>query len=278
MPHGSDGFGYSRPVLSQRTPRPESRALALVFAIVVVGGYVLPSCARTPLDQPVDVTGSAGTRAPTTGRAGSGGAGGHGGGGAGGGGIGGNGMAGHGGAGAGGTMGVAGTGGFAECIDGTSRCASANGIQLCQGSKWGPVSSCSMACISGICAECMPGAKECSGPESFRVCTSAGLWPDPVQCLPGTPCVAGACTGPTVDGGVPDGGGTDGGACVESTAECVGTTQVRLCLSGMWGAPFTCEHGCIGGVCAECTPGEVRCSGAQTCTMAGVWLGTPCAN
>jgi hypothetical protein len=271
--------------------------------LIALGCLVLAATcgARTPLDTPVEPRGAAGKpgstgRAGTGGRAGSGGGAGAGGipgiagmgGAAGAGGASGvagaggvSGVAGAGGvsgvAGAGGVSGVAGAGGMggtgvvAECPEGTARCASMTTIQLCQGGKWGAASNCSLICLGGICAECVPEQIQCAGPTSLRTCTNGGLWPDPVACPSGS-CneMENRCFVAT-DGGAPEAGGT----CGDGTSECVGD-QVRLCLGGTWGMPFACEHGCIGGVCAECRPGQTRCAGAQVCTAAGVWAGTPC--
>jgi hypothetical protein len=259
-----------------------NRSSSSVFhTLIALGCLVLAAtCARTPLDSPVDPTGAAG-KAGATGRAGAGAAGGRAGsGGAGAGGM--TGVAGAGGmtgvAGAGGMTGVAGAGGMVvipECPEGMARCSSMTTIQLCQDGQWGPTSNCSLLCLGGICAECVPEQIQCAGPTSLRTCNSRGLWPDPVLCASGS-CdeMANHCTVVVADGGAPEAGGM----CADGTSECFGTNQVRLCLGGMWATPFDCEHGCVGGVCAECRPGQTRCMGAQVCTAAGVWTGTPCEN
>jgi hypothetical protein len=70
-------------------------------------------------------------------------------------------------------------------------------------------------------------------------------------------------------------GGTDAPTvCIDGTAECVGTTDVRLCFGGQWGTPFTCPTACAKGVCTECLPGSTDCSTpgfVRICDMDGIW-------
>jgi hypothetical protein len=247
-------------------PRRTCRSSSVAPTLIALGVLAIAACgARTPLDSPVKVTGSAGTggRAGTSGHAGTTGHAGSGGAGTGGAFAGIGGFA--------GSNGFAGTGG-AECEEGKTRCASLTTNQLCQDGKWGFPSPCPMQCLSGVCTECVPGDKQCAGPAAVRTCTSHGLWPEETEACPGAVpiCSAGVCS--NVDGGVPDGG------CMEGTAECQDSMTVRLCQGGVWATFFACENGCIGGICAECKAGDVRCNGQQKCTDMGIWEGTPCNN
>jgi hypothetical protein len=83
-------------------------------------------------------------------------------------------------------------------------------------------------------------------------------------------CAKGACS--NIDGGIP------AGDCMEGATECMGDLTVRFCQGAKWSVFFACDHKCVGGVCGECDPGEVRCNGMQKCTDAAIWEGTPCNN
>ena len=65
------------------------------------------------------------------------------------------------------------------------------------------------------------------------------------------------------------------GICMDGTAVCEGTTDVRLCLGGQWSGPFTCPTACAKGVCTECLPGVTDCATpgfVRVCDANGIWL------
>ncbi len=244
-----------------RSP-PSSSILVLRSTLLLAGLFV--ACGRTVLDDPVDVTGTAGAIAGSAGAvgtagfsgtagftagtagfttgvagflgtAGSSGTAGFFGGTAGmagffGGTAGNLGMAGF----SAGNAGASGTAGNSGCNNGDTECFSATDVGICQGGQWVDAFTCPMGCVNGVCAECTPGTTQCDTGTTEQICTSNGIWSASMLC-------AGACTNgtcPTV-------------TCIDGDTRCTAdqTTQ-QTCVNGAWATATGCEYVCVGKACA----------------------------
>jgi hypothetical protein len=250
---------------------PSSSILVLRSTLLLAGLFV--ACGRTVLDDPVDITGTAGatggsvgtagasgTAGFTTGTAGFAGTAGFVGGTAGAFGTAGffggtagafgtagffggtAGMAGFFGGTAGnlgmagfsaGSAGASGTAGNSGCNNGDTECFSATDVGICQGGQWTDAFTCPMGCVNAVCAECKPGTTQCDTGTTEQICGSNGIWSASMLC-------AGACTNgtcPTV-------------TCVDGATRCTSDqTGLQTCVNGVWASATDCEYVCIGQAC-----------------------------
>jgi hypothetical protein len=247
---------------------PSSPILVLRSALLMAGLFV--ACGRTVLDDPVDITGTAGatggsvgtagisgTAGFTTGTAGFAGTAGFVGGTAGAFGTAGffggtagmagffggtAGMAGFFGGAAGnlgmagfsaGNAGASGTAGASGCNDGDTECFSATDVGICRGGQWTDAFTCPAGCLNGVCAECTPGTTQCDTGITEQICTSNGIWSASMPC-------AGACTNgtcPTV-------------TCLDGATRCASDEAQETCVNGAWTAATDCEYVCVDAACA----------------------------
>ncbi len=165
-------------------------------------------------------------------------------------------------------------------------------------------------CLDGACVECTPGEEQCSGTEVLT-CSDDGGWEVRETCVDGEVCLAAtlAC-GTCRDGDKQcDDEATvavceDGrfaleacgdtlpfcvaGGCVECSATssrptCEGD-QPRVCVDGSWSLQPSCSGATPHcnttlGACAECQPGETRCSasgGLERCSELSEWAPSVC--
>jgi hypothetical protein len=180
------------------------------------------TCGRTGLDEPVDVTGGAGSAAGSAGSAGTIGQ------------AGTTGQAGN--FGPAGTTGADAAAGTAAemCVPGTAECDGPNVARLCVDGVWGDAFMCPMGCVNGVCAECMPGTASCPSSQSIQVCSAIGIL------LPMEPCPAG-CTA----------GVCGAAACADGETRCVASGTEQICKNGAWSDPVDCPFVCVGNACGE---------------------------
>jgi hypothetical protein len=123
----------------RRPMRSRSSSSSLVLRWAVAGLFV--ACGRTVLDDPVDVTGTAGANVGSAGTIGTG---------SGGGTAGFRGTAGF----VGGTAGFTGTGGnVVPCVEGATTCVSSQTQQTCVNGAWTSANDCEYVCVGNACSE-----------------------------------------------------------------------------------------------------------------------------
>jgi hypothetical protein len=207
--------------------------MVLRSALLLAALFV--ACGRTVLDDPVDVTGTAGATVGSAGAVGAAGIVGT----AGSSGTAGTfvgGTAGFVGGTAGfvGTAGLSGTAGAGVCGEGATECFSTTDVGLCKGGQWIDSFTCPNGCFAGVCEECRPSTTQCATAMTEQLCQPNGIWGTPMPCAGG--CVNGSC---------------DAVQCVDGDTRCTpDATAQQTCVNGAWTDTTTCEYVCVGQVCA----------------------------
>jgi len=231
-----------------RSP-PWSSISVLRSALLVAGLFV--ACGRTVLDDPVDVTGTAGGDVGSAGVIGTAGGGGTAGfvGTAGFSGTAGiivggtagfvGGTAGFSGGTAGfvgtaGFSGTAGAGGARVCSEGDTECFGTTDVDICKGGQWIAAFTCPNGCLNGVCEECRPSTTQCATAMTEQLCGPSGIWGAPMPC-------AGACSN----------GSCNVVQCIDGDTTCASSETQQTCINGAWGPPTDCEYVCDVNACSE---------------------------